>query len=102
MTQYIGFHNHHSFWIDNDRGARSINILNAVGYIPVLGIITGIFRIAIGVWVEEDASKRAIFIGRGITELVGCGILFLIPDLIASIGRACSGAYAMPQEAAHT
>lgn len=64
------------------------NCINSIGYIPILGIVTGILRIIAAVlrsdWSDGARATQGI---RGLFEISGCGFLMLIPDLIVSIGR---------------
>lgn len=95
----LGFHTRKSVseLFDNTdpaKGARVINLVNCVGYIPILGIFVGAMRLFISIrkWNESHSlsSFHAAMIARGTLEIVGGGLLLLIPDLLVSIGRHCS------------
>jgi hypothetical protein len=69
------------------------NLLNVLGWIPLLGTVVGGIRIgSTGVmWVGDDESHRhshrkyfAISGVRGVVELLSLGWVFLIPDLIVT------------------
>ncbi|MEZ5315607.1 MAG: hypothetical protein R3E91_05320 [Chlamydiales bacterium] len=68
------------------------NLGNLLGYLPGLGIIAGAARIHKGytnLKNERSPAHRCqcgyLPIVRGTTEIAGIGIIWLIPDLIASI-----------------
>jgi|GEM_PF-6900045 len=75
----------------------SISCANIFGYLPVIGTIIGIARIIMFTKILEENPDVAIrkrlcicHITRGCIELIACGLLLLIPDLIFTIGRALS------------
>lgn len=71
--------------IEDFLGTRSVNL---IGYIPILGIATGILRLqAIGS--EDTLSWRVMQIIRATGEILCCGPLFIVVDLIVSIIRLC-------------
>jgi hypothetical protein len=70
------------------RGIRP-SVYNAVigaGYLPVVGIFTGILHLATAKE-KQSLATRVYLIIRGVLEIVGLGSLLLIPDLIVSIHR---------------
>lgn len=75
---------------------RTINFMNALGVIPVIGTIVGIARIIFFAGKKHandgaySASERAFFnyqITRGAVETLSVGVIFLIPDLIRTFVR---------------
>jgi hypothetical protein len=68
------------------------SICNIAGYFPLVGIITGIFRIVFGFVGLEDpheptrTSSKVVMI-RGIIEILGAGSLFAVVDVGCSIAR---------------
>jgi len=70
----------------NSLEVTKYNVLRGFGYVPVIGIFTGLADINIGKD-EKDLATRVYGIARGILEIIGLGILFLIPDAIVSIHR---------------
>ena len=72
------------------------NVLNVMGWFPILGSITGTIRL-IGTgatYVSDDESFRSehkkyyiVSALRGIVEVFSLGWLFIIPDIIASFKR---------------
>jgi hypothetical protein len=71
---------------DTKPGLPKYNIYRVMGYLPIAGIITGVTEINFGKN-HENPSTRVYAIVRGIFEMLGLGILFLIPDAIVSIHR---------------
>lgn len=72
------------------------NILNVLGWIPMLGTVIGTIRIGntLIVCIEDDNSdesshKRyyAVSTLRGVAEIFSFGIFCVVPDVIASIIR---------------
>lgn len=67
------------------------DILNGFGYFPLIGSISGIFHLMMGIQgLREDSAHKwfyAITITRGVAEVFCVGFVFAIPDLIVSIGR---------------
>src|ERR1700733_9117293 len=63
----------------------------ASGYLPVFGIFMGVVHICGGANKTRNVTLvgRIGLIARGILECIGCGILFLIPDLIVTMHRHC-------------
>lgn len=93
----LGFHTKKSVSeLSNNaaKGARLINLVNCAGYFPILGIFVGAMRLCIAIrkWKESHglSSFHAGLIARGALEIVGGGLLLLIPDILVSIGRHCS------------
>lgn len=74
---------------------RNINLMNGLGYIPVIGTIIGIARVIFfGKFIPEyrhysgSEKKFACFqVARGYVEMFSLGAVFLIPDLIITINR---------------
>lgn len=97
MSEVFGFHSidENLFsaddWSFTETYYDSQNVLNVLGWIPVLSSVTGCIRIgATGVmWVGDDESHRSdhkkyfLVSGlRGGVEFCGLGWLFIIPDLV--------------------
>lgn len=93
----FGFHNqstadkHHPRLPDGSRiRAYSLNILHLAGYVPLLGIFTGAVRM---LFVHRsNTSNRSYALGmiaRGVLEIVGGGLLLVVPDILVSICRHC-------------
>lgn len=57
------------------------SVINILGYFPVIGIITGLFRLIVGSMAlpfnEEWGSYQ---ITRGVIEIAGMGVIFSIFD----------------------
>jgi hypothetical protein len=81
---------------DEKGRATLYNILTVTGYVPVIGTIIGIARIVLGSTTKNMQPSDKIRqysnaqICRGAIETLSLGFLFIIPDLIATIARACS------------
>ena len=86
---YFGFHTtktcKNEFPTHNN--AKGNNVGNILGYIPVIGILIGAVRIDTARRENLSMATKVTMIVRGILEIMGLGLLFLIPDLIVSIGR---------------
>jgi len=76
------------------------NKYHLIAYMPLLGAIVGVFqRILPAIRIFKDLNPSESFatrvcvtqIFRGVCETLGLGLLFLIPDVIMTIGRLCSG-----------
>jgi hypothetical protein len=92
--------------VDHQQTKNSLLKVNLLGYFPLLGIITGIFRLYVGIAGlrneacrdsdnEEGNKERKVFsalqIARGIFEIVGLGaVLGVFGDLPVTICRFCS------------
>jgi hypothetical protein len=68
------------------------NLSYIAGYIPVIGIIAGLFHIVVGrsLQTEEEAESRAfgrVWVVRGILEILGVGILLAPIDIGCTIAR---------------
>ena len=60
-----------------------------LGYLPVIGIFSGIQRfVKVSRFPEGYTKTKAQHVVRGIFEFLGLGFLLLIPDLIVSAVRA--------------
>ena len=78
-----------------------VTVMNIGGYIPLVGIISAIARVALcylGVKNKKLDLGNIVFCfiqgGRGVAEGFGLGIVFLIPDLAITVARivaACFG-----------
>ncbi|MCB1111330.1 MAG: hypothetical protein KDK72_01550 [Chlamydiia bacterium] len=77
-------------------GAKVHIALNVLGYLPVIGTIVGIARIALTLYLiiskGSDLELRRITfhsseIVRGLVEVTSCGILLIIPDFWVSMGQ---------------
>ncbi len=75
---------------------KEMNILNGAGYLPV---VAGAYRInqyarpLMKKGPDNQLTKTeklffAVQIARGVIEFLGGGLLFLIPDIILTLGRA--------------
>ena len=70
-----------------------VNITHLAGYIPLLGMISGIVLLALliikpqPISRDEYAGFRNIELVRAFLQILGYGSLFMIPDLITTIGR---------------
>ena len=70
------------------------NVVTVLGYFPLAGLIVGIARIAFSykkMQTDQSADGHAFYaiqITRGVFEIVGLGLLFLIPDLVVTAIRA--------------
>jgi hypothetical protein len=77
----------------SEEGCRDTSLLNVAGYIPLIGLITGIYRAIIGVAAlnQEDPDTRAcgiVFVVRALVECLGLGIIFCAPvDIGCSLAR---------------
>ncbi len=72
------------------------NKYHLIAYIPIIGAIIGIFKRIIPAldqlkYPGEHKTSFRFQIFRGTCETLGLGLLFLIPDIIVTIGRLCSG-----------
>lgn len=64
------------------------NLALAVGWLPLVGAIAGIWHMVQGWKLDAGIGGRDhAQIARGVVEVLGLGALLLIPDLIATIGR---------------
>jgi len=68
---------------------KGVNVVTALGYIPILGIFTAYLRFTVVIENrdKESFSFKATMIVRAVIEAIGCGLLLLIPDIIVSIYR---------------
>ena len=62
------------------------------GYFPLVGTITGIVKLILCITGmksarTEDRPCFYVFMARAVIEILFLGVLFLIPDLIFTIGR---------------
>ncbi len=87
---------------DNTNCGRKQSKYHLIAYVPILGAIIGLFkRIIPSIEALKNPTlepykhlyKHLFYfqIFRGTCETLGLGLLFLIPDMIATIGRMCSG-----------
>ena len=65
-----------------------VNLFTAVSYLPIVGIITAIFRLRTTSNFTSPALKASLCF-RAVVEFIGAGFLLLIPDLLVTIGRHC-------------
>lgn len=97
IMDIFGWHFDHDVFFENERIAKkNITYLNVAGYIPLIGIISGIYRASVfgralyqgpG---EESESERIFYrvmFARGIFESVSCGALLLPVDLTITLIR---------------
>ncbi len=93
----FGFHTRYTmpgeYYDEEYSGAGTVNVLNMLGYMPVLGLIPCVCRLILPLCDETSSMhneptevKIANYI-RGFFEGLGLGALYLIPDLIATIYR---------------
>lgn len=74
---------------DNPHLGWKYNAYVISGYIPVVGMVRG----GINIWwginsrYAKDMGVRVYAVIHGICDILGIGILFLIPDIIVSIHR---------------
>jgi hypothetical protein len=74
---------------------RNINLMNGLGYIPIIGTIIGIARIFFFSqfipknkhYSKNELAFSCLQVGRGCIEMFSLGAIFLIPDLIFTINR---------------
>lgn len=77
--------------------------INGNGYVPIFGVITAIERInearsalkkkkiVIFEIVQEEKTlknRSRAHIARAVVEIAGCGVIFLIPDLVVTVANA--------------
>ena len=69
------------------------NVLNVLGWFPLVGTVIGCIRVGATVvmWIGDDESHKSdhgkyyiVSNIRGIIEALGFGLIFIIPDIIAS------------------
>jgi sulfite exporter TauE/SafE len=65
---------------------KRFNFFRVLGYFPVGGILIGLADIGTSKD-EEKLATRIYGIVRGILEIIGLGIVFLIPDIAVSVHR---------------
>lgn len=71
----------------------ALNIFTALGYYPILGIIPGLRRLTdINEDLQPVAVRTAHYV-RGLFEVLGFGIIYLIPDLVVTLNRFYSFVY---------
>lgn len=76
---------------DCSKHAIAFNALLIAGYIPGLGLVAGGMHIGFAVTDKNlNMGTRVITVIRGVCEILGLGLLFLIPDLIVSMVRHIS------------
>lgn len=77
--------------IENVENVLFYNVHRIIGYIPLIGIVTGLIDtcIAFDRKTSMDPTTRVYLFVRGIFQMLGLGILFLIPDTIVSVHRHC-------------
>jgi hypothetical protein len=80
--------------ISEDGGRKLFTGFNIAGYFPLVGLITGIFRIKFGAQAHNESGQVAavklaakVFIVRGIMECLGLGILCAPVDIGCSLAR---------------
>jgi len=90
-------------------GIHTLNASKACGYIPLLGLITGVIKMILassiykGISASEDPERQrslrkftVILAVRAVCEFIGLGLLFLIPDAIATVKAMSSGHFFKP------
>lgn len=93
IGESFGYHTTDTVSSGEQEHALILNALNGAGYIPGIGIGTLVMRCLIIRNHSNDFSPiaKVVFIGRGVLEALGLGLLLLIPDLIVSIARHLCG-----------
>src|SRR5687768_3337486 len=94
---FFGFHTCHTVpiekaYLEENAKADALgwNILNGIGYIPLVGLIPFAIRVVRPLTDDtcfihaEPTAVRVAFYVRGIFEGLGLGLLFLIPDLVVT------------------
>ena len=75
-------------------GAFPHNISNLLGYIPLIGTIIGIAKLRLSYrtafLTESTESYLKAYRFRATVELFSIGCVFIIPDLLISVGRFLS------------
>lgn len=82
---------------DNRKLAIFKNALNYLGYIPGVGVFTGLFKIYLGTFQKRNPNKTRRIVKekevdnahlvRGIVEIIGLGIIFITADVFVTFGR---------------
>ncbi len=85
IVEPFGFHVGPSM-INFDTSACKINVLNLCGYFPLLGIYSAYSRFKM-ITPSGSVAFQATLITRGVLEGLGVGIIFLVLDLLVTIGR---------------
>lgn len=103
ITNAFGYHTHGTSSPLRDAGVFSneqhigLNLINVAGYIPIIGgFQAGYLRLHVAKNYQENRITQSFFaiqVARSIFEFLGLGILFLIPDIIVTIGRLLSKYY---------
>lgn len=65
---------------------RYHNLAKIGGYVPVIGFFTGALRIELFVR-KGGVENRMFHLIRAIFEILGLGILFLVPDIVVTTVR---------------
>jgi len=94
IYNYTGFHSsstgHDELAWDKSNSSKKYNLTLISGILPIIGIVVGSGHICIGLSKDQDFRSpldRIGLVARGIIEILGGGILFLIPDLIITMHR---------------
>ncbi len=67
---------------------RTLDIVNKIlGYIPIVGIGVGVTRVWIQLFEPTSKSMDTNALVRGIIEILGLGLLLLIPDILITAER---------------
>ncbi|MEZ5315506.1 MAG: hypothetical protein R3E91_04795 [Chlamydiales bacterium] len=72
---------------------QAFNFVRFLGYLPIFSILAGISKFrTLNALNQRDVSLsfRCISVIRGVLEILQLGLLFLIPDLIVTLGRYLS------------
>ena len=59
--------------------------LKIAGYIPILGMVSGVIHMANGIKSNESKSIRAQRFLRGVTEFIGLGVTLTVIDLAVTL-----------------
>lgn len=111
IADQFGFHSTYFSSLGNTdlqgerKGMMQRNVISIMGYIPIVGIISGIIRIVLSAQQMNkekcDKAYHAVHITRGVFEILGLGSLYLIPDLLVTAGRISKAGVAAMIEVHH-
>lgn len=92
----FGYHSFSEVEAEHRGKVAGLNVANAVGYVPVLGLITGVAR-AIFFWkmmnahVDQmsdlDRKVCRLQVVRGVVEAMGFGLVYLVADILITLER---------------
>jgi hypothetical protein len=90
LSSTFGFHTADTFPRKTEHGTSPAvisNIFNVIGYCPGAGVALGALRIYGAIKVDAPTSIKIANVIRGILEILGLGLLYFTPDVIATIIR---------------